>query len=183
MTHFHFPWEDRVEPWTQFRALWDDQHLHCRFDCVDDDVVLAPGPTPGDRVLGSDRVEIFVAPDLALQPYYCVEISPNGDVLDYRARFHRQFDREWQFEGLEASASIDGNRYSVHVRLPIRTLLNLEVLRAGQHEFFAGVFRGEFVHRADGSIRPGWMAWVDPQTGTPDFHVPSAFGVFELVDL
>lgn len=181
LADFHFPWEERMEPSTQFRALWDERLLFFRFDCVDDDLVVGSGPTPGERVLGSDRVEIFVTPDLSLQPYYCVEIAPNGDVLDYRAHFHRRFDREWQFEGLEVSASIEGNRYTVRGHLPIRTLMDLEVLRQGQREFYAGVFRGEFAHGADGSILPGWMAWVHPRTEKPDFHVPSSFGVFELL--
>ena len=35
-----------------------------------------------EKVIGSDRVEIFFAPELDLQPYYCLEMDPRGEVLD-----------------------------------------------------------------------------------------------------
>src|SRR6185369_2950262 len=61
---FGFPWEPTPAPSTEFRALWDDERLHFRFDCVDADLVLGAGTTEKERVLGSDRVELFFAPSL-----------------------------------------------------------------------------------------------------------------------
>ena len=182
LSAFAFPWEEREAPETEFRALWTDTHLHFRFDCVDDDLILVEGNDDRERVIGSDRVEIFLAPDLSLNPYYCLEMDPRGALLDYRGRFHREFDWSWNCPGLELGQAIDGNRYHVEGALPLATLGDLEILPPGSREFLAGVYRAEFSTREDGSIHHGWMAWVDPGTPQPDFHVPESFGRFQLVD-
>jgi hypothetical protein len=181
LTDFTFPWEERTAPFTEFRALWDETHLHFHFDCIDDDLVLPDGPTAKDRVLGSDRVEIFFAPDLSLRPYYCLEMSPRGDVLAYEANFYRVMNWDWQCEGLQLTANIEGNRYTVTGSLPLDTLRALKVLKPGSSEFFAGIYRAEFHHRQDGTVHSGWMPWVNPHTKRPDFHVPASVGVLELV--
>lgn len=181
LTDFVFPWETTVPPLTEFRALWGEESLHFRFDCADDDLVVADGLTAKDRVIGSDRVELFLAPDLSLNPYYCFEIDPRGDVLAYRARFHRLMDWEWSCDALQVlSAQMDRNRYRVEGTLRLETLRDLNVLKPGSHEFFAGVYRAEFSHKPDGLVHMGWMPWVNPNTENPDFHVPASFGVFEL---
>jgi len=181
LSDFTFPWEPGNAPRTEFRALWDADHLHFRFNCVDEDLVLGAGSTVKERVLSSDRVEIFLAQDLELSPYFCLEMEPRGDVFSYSARCYRQFDESWHCEGLQVSASIDGSRYAVQGSLPLSTLRSLNVLKPGTREFLAGVYRAEFSHTPDGAIHFGWMPWIDPKTEKPDFHVPSSFGVFELV--
>ncbi len=181
LTDFTFPWESRTAPFTEFRALWDETHLHFRFDCIDDDLVLPDGPTAKDRVLGSDRVEIFLSPDLSLKPYYCLEMSPRGDVLAYAANFYREMNWDWQCDGLQLTAHIEGNRYTVTGSMPLDTLRSLKVLKPGLSEFFAGIYRAEFHHRQDGTVHSGWMPWVNPHTERPDFHVPASFGLLELV--
>ncbi|MEN3943772.1 carbohydrate-binding family 9-like protein [Prosthecobacter sp. SYSU 5D2] len=181
ITDFTFPWETTPAPQTCFRAAWNEENLIFRFDCVDEDLVLGEGETLKDRVLGSDRVEIFFAPDLSLNPYYAFEISPHGEVLAYRARHYRQYDWEWTCPELVVEAKIDGKDYQVQGTLPMAVLRDLDILKPGATEFFAGVFRAEFSHKPDGGIHSGWMPWVNPQTERPDFHVPSAFGVFELL--
>ncbi|MCB1063573.1 MAG: carbohydrate-binding family 9-like protein [Verrucomicrobiae bacterium] len=181
LTDFTFPWEDREVPLTEFRALWTEDTLHFRFDCIDDDLVLGDGADATEKVMGSDRVEIFLAPSLDLNPYYGLEMDPRGEVLDYAARFHRQMEWDWRCDTLKLMTNIEGNRYSVEGSLPLATLRELDVLKPGASEFFAGVYRGEFSHKPDGSVHHGWIAWVDPKTETPDFHVPTSFGVFELV--
>lgn len=180
LTDFVFPWEDRAVPLTEFRALWSGEFFHFRFDCIDDDLVLGEGTEAKEKVIGSDRVEIFLAPSLDLNPYYGLEMDPRGEVLDYAARYHRQMDWEWRCESLRLEARLSGNRYRVEGSLPLATLRELEVLKPGAAEFFAGVYRGEFSHRSDGSVHQGWIAWVDPCSEKPDFHVPETFGVFEL---
>ena len=181
LTDFTFPWEKRTAPHTEFRALWDETHLHFRFDCTDDDLVLPDGPTAKDRVLGSDRVEIFLAPDLTLKPYYCLELSPRGDVIAYEANFYREMNWDWQCEGLELTAHVEGNHYSVTCSLPLDTLRTLKVLKPGSSECLAGLYRAEFHHQLDGTIHSGWMPWMNPQTERPDFHVPASFGMLSLV--
>ena len=80
---FRFPWEMRPAPATEFRALHDGTQVHFRFDCDDMDLVLAAGDAR-ERVLGSDRVELFFAADARLDPYHCFEMEPRGGVLAYR---------------------------------------------------------------------------------------------------
>lgn len=181
LTDFTFPWEERPAPLTEFRALWDDTHFHFRFDCVDEDLVLPDAHTVKDRVLGSDRVEIFFAADLSLKPYYCLEMSPRGDVLAYEASFYREMNWAWQCAGLQLTTHIEGDRYAVTGSLPLDTLRALNVLKPGSNEFFAGLYRAEFHSRPDGTVHTGWMPWVNPQTERPDFHVPASFGILELV--
>ncbi len=179
---FSFPWEPTPAPLSEFRALWDPERLYFRFDCVDEDLVRGAGASSKERVLGSDRVEIFLAPSLELNPYFCVEMAPHGDVYAYRARTYRKFEDDFQCQGLEVSASISGSRYTVEGSLPLATLHALGVLQAGARELLAGLYRAELSHLPDGSVHFGWMSWVDPKTEIPDFHVPTSFGVLELID-
>ena len=183
LADFSFAWEQRPAPPTEFRALWSDERLHFRFDCVDDDLVLGSGPTSKDRVLASDRVEIFFAPDLTLKLYFCFEMEPRGEVLAYRGESYRVFDWDWSCEGLQLSSGLEGSGYHVQGSLPMSALRAWQVLKPRATEFLAGVYRAEFSHRADGSVHSGWMPWVNPGTARPDFHVPGSFGVFELVPL
>ncbi len=180
LADFTFPWENREAPKTEFRALWNETHLHFRFDCQDDDLVLPDGPTAKDRVIDSDRVEIFFAPGLSLKPYFCLEMSPRCDVLAYEARFYREMNWDWHCEGLQITAHIENNHYTVSGSIPLDTLRQLKVLCS--REMHAGIYRAEFHHKPDGSVHSGWMPWVNPHTERPDFHVPSSFGVLELVD-
>jgi hypothetical protein len=179
LTDFGFPWESKTPPSTELRALASDERLHFRFDCLDDDLVLGAGNTAKERVLGSDRVEIFLTPGLELNPYFCLEMAPNGDVYGYRARTYRKLDDDFQWRGLELATNITGARYTVEGSLPLTTLRELGVLKPGARELLAGLYRAEFSHSAEG-VHFGWMSWVDPRTELPDFHVPSSFGVLEL---
>jgi hypothetical protein len=182
LSDFRFPWETTAPPATEFRALHTPERLCFRFDCVDEDLVLGTGASEKERVLGSDRVEIFVTPDLGLNPYFCLEIAPNGDTYGYRARTYREFDDDFQWQGLELSCRIAGTRYTVEGSVPLATLREWGVLEPGAHQLLAGVYRAEFSRLPDGGVNRGWMSWLDPKTVKPDFHVPSSFGTFELGD-
>lgn len=181
LTDFSFPWEDTPPPHTEFRALWNDDRFFFHFDCTDEDIVLAPGEASAERVLGSDRAEIFLATDLSLQSYFGFEMAPSAEVHAYRAKHYRQFDRAWSCDGFEFTAQHAGRRYTVQGSITMHALRELKILKPNAREFFAGVYRAEFSRTADGSTHQGWMAWVNPNTERPDFHVPESFGVFELV--
>ena len=182
LSDFRFPWETTAPAATEFRALHTAARLCFRFDCVDFDFVLGQGTTEKERVLGSDRVEIFMTPDLGLDPYFCLEVAPNGETYGYRARTYRNFDDDFQWRGLELSCRSAGTQYTVEGSLPLATLRELGVLAPGARQLLAGVYRAQFSRRPAGSVHRGWMSWVDPKTVKPDFHVPSSFGTFELVD-
>jgi len=82
LTDFSFPWTKRTPPATEFRALWNGQHLYFRFDVTDTDVVLGEGADAMEKVIGSDRVEIFFSTGPKLNPYYAIEVDPRGEILD-----------------------------------------------------------------------------------------------------
>jgi Carbohydrate family 9 binding domain-like len=178
LTDFTFPWEPTPPPSTELRAWHDGDEFHFRFDCEDHDLVLSESVTEKDRVLGSDRVELFFAPNLSLDRYFCLEMEPRGGVYQYRAKSYRKFDDDFSFAGLTLGGSIGESRYTVTGSVPLATLRALGVLKHA--ELTIGAYRAEFSRLADGSVWRGWLTWVNPGTTKPDFHVPGSFGTFEL---
>lgn len=179
---FSFPWLDAVAPATRFRALWDSQYFYFFFEAADADIVLAQGADAKERVIGSDRVEIFFATGHDLQPYYGLEIDPRGEVLDYRGRYHRLIEWDWSCAGLEFQSRQNAQGYTVEGRIALTSLQQLDCLHEdekGQY-LIAGLFRAEFSHDDKQQTIQNWIAWVDPQVADPDFHVPSAFGHLRL---
>ena len=180
---FTFPWLDTPAPATCFRALWDRQYFYFFFTASDAELVLADGADSSERVIGSDRVEIFLATGRELQPYYGIEMDPRGEVVDYRGRFHRDIDWDWCYEGLEFQARQNADGYSVEGRITLSSLQQLGCLHedeAGRY-LIAGLFRAEFSYDKSRQTVQNWIAWVDPQVAEPDFHVPSAFGCLRLL--
>jgi hypothetical protein len=184
LTDFSFPWIKRTPPATEFRALWNKQHLYFRYKVTDADVVLGDGTNAMEKVIGSDRAEIFFSTGSDLKPYYGIEIDPRGEVLDYEATFHRQLNFEWSCEGLNVAASLTQAGYIVEGRLPIATFKKLNCLHqddAGDY-LIAGLYRAEFSHDLQGGpVIEDWMSWIDPEVASPDFHVPTSFGTIRLV--
>lgn len=184
LTDFAFPWNARAPPATEFRALWDALKFYFRFDVTDSDVVLGDGANAMQKVIGSDRAEIFFSAGVELDPYYALEIDPRGEVLDYEARFYRQMNRQWTCEGLEVASRITGEGYVVEGQLPLATFRRLGCLHqdaTGEH-LIAGLYRAEFSSptQAGEPVIEDWMSWVDPQVATPDFHVPTSFGMIRF---
>jgi Carbohydrate family 9 binding domain-like len=182
LNDFTFPWLDRQPPETRFRAWHDGNLFHFEFLVVDHDIVLNPTGSNDEKVLGSDRVEIFISPtnDLS-KPYYGFEMDPRGLIYDYRGVFHRQFDPTWTSGQIKTSTKITPTGYHLEGSIPLNHLRELGCL--SQNRMITGVYRGEFSHRADGSIQQDWISWVNPGTQTPDFHIPETFGLFEFENL
>ena len=182
LTDFHLPWDDELPAPTEFRALWDDLDLHFRFAVTDHDLVLSSAATLKERVLDSDRVEIFFTPALSLQPYFGFEMSPQAEALIYSGRHYRQIDWSWTCPSLRLSAEISLPHYTVTGSLPLAALREMGVLKPDSREMLAGVFRADFSSKPDGSLKRRWMPWVIPESEKPDFHIPSAFGRWVLED-
>lgn len=170
---FSFPWQEREAPSTAFRALADDSRLYFAFRVEDADVVVDPGDDER-AVARGDRVELFFTPDDLLEDYICLEIDPRGRVLDYRASYYRKFDRAWDLPELDVAAALTGDGYVVEGAIPLEAL---PVSPSG--ELLTGVFRAEYSHRPGGEPLAEWISWVQPDSDEPDFHIPSAFGVFQ----
>jgi hypothetical protein len=184
LTDFSFPWTKRTPPATEFRALWNGQHLYFRFDVTDTDVVLGEGADAMEKVIGSDRVEIFFSTGPKLNPYYAIEVDPRGEILDYQAKYHRQMNWDWSCDGLVVATSLRDSGYTVEGFIPRSTFAMLDCLHEDEQGYFlcAGLYRAEFSHDADGGpVIEDWMSWVDPEVASPDFHVPTSLGTIRLV--
>jgi hypothetical protein len=179
---FSFPWQRRKAPRTGMCCASDGERLLFAFQCDDADIVLR-GAVPRDEslVARGDRVELFFAQDGSLDNYYCLEMSPAGTVLDYRASFYRKFDDSWDCPGLVVAARTHAGGYAVEGSIPLTTLRNLcETSSSPQQVILVGAFRGEFSHSGTGKPKEEWISWIRPKAEKPDFHIPSAFGRFRL---
>ena len=182
-TDFTFPWQEREAPATEFRALTDATHFYFAFRVEDTDIVIDIDIDDGDdeeAVARGDRVELFFASDPELRDYICFEIDPNARVLDYRAAYYREFDRDWHVPELVVAAVLIETGYVVEGRLPHAALRNAGLATlVDDGKVLTGVFRAEYSHRDAGEPLAEWISWVTPSSEEPDFHIPSAFGWFQ----
>lgn len=197
---FAFPWKTAPAPSTEFRALWDDENLYFDFRVEDADIVVLDNWRDELDGVFEDRVELYFSRDAKMRDYFCAEIDSRGRVLDYRARFYRQFDMNWRFPGLETKATTRPDGYEVEGCIPLRELatLGFPAVRPGV-KIRIGLYRAEFSHDRSGRAAsppgihtlgrqpPGpppveeWISWVNPGTAEPDFHVPASLGWLEFV--
>ena len=179
MKDFTFPWKRGRAPRTEFRAVWNEQALGFHFDVDDEEIILDESEDPNEAVLGSDRVEIFLATKADLKgPYYGAEMDPRGNVYDYKAKYHREIDDKWSFGNLKFRCEIREDGYTVKGRFAMDELNNLDLVKGKQ--IIAGVYRAEFGHNKKGDLIQNWISWVNPQKDEQDFHVPESFGTWKL---
>jgi len=179
---FSFPWRTRKTPRTEMCCVSDGERLLFAFFCDDADLVLR-GAVPKDEMTAAqgDRVELFFAKDAELKEYYGFEMSPAGTVLDYRASFYRKYDRSWGCSGLKLAAATHRGGYVVEGSIPLATVREMCGADLSQGEAIrVGAFRGEYSHIDGEAPEEAWISWVHPDSETPDFHIPSAFGTFRL---
>ncbi len=181
---FAFPWRQRKTPRTEMCCVTDGKRLLFAFRCDDSDLVLR-GAVPKDEMKAAqgDRVELFFAKDPKLKEYYGFEMNPAGTVLSYQASFYRNYDRAWDCPTLTLATATHRGGYVVEGSLPLTTLKDLcgTDLLQGQ-PLRVGAFRAEYSHIDGEAPEEAWISWVRPQSETPDFHIPSAFGAFRLKD-
>lgn len=181
LTNFSFPWEPEKAPATSFSALWDGEWLYCLYQATDDSIITPVIKNNKIDAGASDRVEIFMARDTTLLPYYfCLEMDATGRTLDYRASFYRKMDYTWswpakQFD-IKTSTTITG--YIVEMAISIQSLRELGLLQ--NQRLLAGLFRAERKTVQGDYNSFHWISWIKPATTQPDFHTPSAFGVLVL---
>jgi hypothetical protein len=178
---FSYPWLNEVSPEMAFRALWDDSFFYFRFDVVSPNTLVYRCSDDKMEVIRSDRVELFLRTDSHLNPYYCLEMDPAGRILDYRARFYRQFEYDWKWPGtghLMIKAAMTPSGYSVEGKISLLSLQQLSLLQ--NHELQAGLFRGYCYGPSITLSQLRWISWVVPDSAKPDFHIPSAFGTIKF---
>jgi hypothetical protein len=165
------PWEDGKSDITFFNCYTLDQHFYFYFNTVDTTLTTFPFEEELSVIKG-DRVELFFSEteDLS-KDYYCIEMDPNGKVLDYKATFYRKFEEAWNFKSTELVAVITENGYLVEGKIAWEELRSLGI---GEN-FYLGIFKADY----NGPEQVTWYSWVVPDSEEPDFHIASAFRNFE----
>lgn len=180
LTDFSFPWENEVAPPLCFKALHTKDWLYGLFTVTDTNITIFSDKDDKREVINSDRVELFMRSSEKMTPYYCLELDPLGRTLDYKAEYYRRFDMNWSWptHQLKVKANQSQGGYSVEVAISKKSLLELGLLSNQQIE--VGLFRGKCLEIKGGEANLKWISWMTPDSKTPDFHIPSSFGVFVL---
>ena len=183
LTDFTYPWREENAPMTSFKALWDDDKLYFLYWAEDPDIIAKQDSMGEQDVVNSDRVEIFFKADDKMDPYYSLEMDALGRVLDTEGRYYRNVDFDWTWPDGELilKAVIEDNGYWVEGSISFKSLKQLGVYKEDKI-LKAGLYRGEYQTKDNGEVEVKWISWVKPDSETPDFHIPSSFGLLELVD-
>lgn len=183
---FHYPWEQVKAPDTVFKAFHDDTNFYFSFVVTDEEVLVEEKWQGESTVDNEDRVEIFFGgqkieqpEDYAIAPYYAIEIDAKGRVHDYRVVYYRHFDNDWNLPGLKTATVQTSTGYHVEGLIPLRFLRESKLINDGRMS--TGLFRAEFSKKGS-DINMRWISWVSPETGYPEFHVESAFGLLRFLD-
>ena len=180
VSDFCYPWEEEKPHPTKFRALHNREWLYCLFEVTDPDVNIHQDTNNKTEVASSSRAEIFFKIDDKLNPYYCLEIDPLGRVLDYRGTYHRNFDLKWSWpaDDLIVRSGRKKDRYTIELAIRKASLERLGLLK--DKTLQAGLYRADCSRKDGGSRDFRWISWVNPDSKTPDFHIPSSFGILRL---
>lgn len=183
LTDFSYPWREETPPGTNFKALWTDSHLFFLYRASDTEIITKERGLGERDPVDSDRVEIFFKADDNMNPYYALEMDALGRVLDTEGRYHRKIDFDWNWPTGELAlmASRDNNGYFVEGSISFASLEQLGMYK-GDGELKAGLYRGEYVTDDKGETITKWISWVMPDSETPDFHIPSSFGLLKLIE-
>lgn len=179
ITPLSSPWEKGVKDSTFFRACYDNNFFYFSFE-VHDQTITCQKQINEKSVAKGDRVEMFFSANSSMSTYYCLEISPEANLLDYQASYHRVFNRDWNIEGASIKAKKLANIYYVEGKIPLlffKRMINRTTIKGATIR--AGIFRAD-----KKNLLPNddftWFSWVNLNTENPDFHIPAALGYFKF---
>jgi Carbohydrate family 9 binding domain-like len=182
LSDFIYPWENKKATSMTFKALHSKDWFYCLYTVLDADVKVFVKNNDKLEVVKSERVEIFFRKDDRLSPYYGLELDPLARVLDYEAEYPRKFNSTWSWP--KGKLIVKTNRtkqgYTVEVAIHKTSLEELGLLNNQKIE--AGIFRAECDDVNGDEEKIKWISWLKPDSETPDFHIPSSFGVLRLED-
>ena len=161
------------------RLMYDDgmgDTIEFRFD-VKDTTVHSLDNTSRENILNHcDCVELyFSATEGLTKPYYCIEIAPNGMVMDYTMEYpSRKQGFEWSCKSLKVNTAIKADGYSVWGSIDKRELKELGIDIDGHYYF--GAFRADFEDdgAGDGKLVDWYSVKAYPE-GKANFHLPEMF--------
>lgn len=113
------PWKLNTVDKTLFDFKVANDQFYFYFKTVDNTLTTVPF-IEEMSVAAGDRVELFFSSDKSAQNYYCAEMDPNGEVLDYNAKFYRKFDNDWDFKTLLLSSKITNDGYIVEGKISVK---------------------------------------------------------------
>ena len=179
---FKYPWIPDKETKMSFKGCWDDVYFFFRYDVTDENIRIYHDTDKKDEVEMSDRVEIFFRINDKLSPYYCLEMDPDGRILDYEAHYYRNINKlwSWPYGQLKIITKKNIDSYVVQGHISIKSLKNLNLWNDGYVQ--AGLFRGDCISLDGRKAVLKWVSWVHPETKDPDFHVASSFGELHFVE-
>lgn len=180
LSGFIYPWEKEKAPFTSFKALHNKEWLYCFFKVKDEKINVYVNNNHKSEALYSDRVEIFFRKDAQMLPYYGLEMDPNGRVYDYEANYPLKINDTWSWpvSHLIIKTNKTKDVYTVETAFSKESLKQLGLLKENKIE--AGLFRGECIELNGKVSKLKWISWVRPDSKTPNFHIPSAFGTLIL---
>lgn len=180
---FGYPWRAEIAPKTEFKALYDETHFYFLYRATDAEIIQKSRGLGEKDVVASDRVELFFKGATDDAPYYSLELDALGRILDTEGRFYKKVDFAWTWpkDGLVVKASIDKTGYWVEGSISFASLRTLGLYH-DDGILRTGLYRAEYVTQADGNVRPQWISWIHPDSEKPNFHIPSSFGILELID-
>ncbi len=181
LTDFSYPWNEGSPPPMAFYGLHDEHWFYGLYVVQDPKkILLYTDKNTKHDVLKSDRVEIFMRKNDKMDPYYGMEMDPLGRNYDYIARHYRNSDNTWTWPSgdiqLKTNSTAEG--YTLEFALSKKSLKKFGLLK--RNKIQAGLYRGECIGLTDDKADFKWISWVKPDSKTPDFHIPSSFGLLEL---
>lgn len=182
LTSFMYPWNEGNPPPMTFQGLHDKDWIYGLYRVHDPKKILIyTDNNKKSDVLASDRVEIFFRKDDKMETYYGLELDPKGRIYDYRAHYHRQFNPDWTWPKgqLIVKAELNPEGYTLEFAVSKKSLKKLGMIKGDVIE--GGLYRGECVQLNGDKAEFKWISWVKPDSETPNFHIPSSFGILKLM--
>lgn len=182
LTDFVSPWDEYEVKEIVFKSLWDDENLFFSFTVLDNEIYIHDDEDEITSINNSDRVELFFRANKKLDPYYCLEIDPTSRIMDFKAYPNKKFDFNWNWskKDITVKSNIENNQFSVEGEISIKSLKRLKLIKNNKIE--TGIFRAKYIKNNNSNYEPTWITWIIPETKTPNFHIPSSFGVLNLLE-
>lgn len=182
LTDFTYHWRNEIAPKTSFKALRDDQNLYFLYQVEDEEIILKKDSTVDEEheAVDSDRIEIFFRSLDPSKPYYTLEMDALGRTLDAEGEFSIKNDHDWDWpkEEIIVRASMNDMGYVVEGSISLSSIKTLVGMEGNQ--LHAGLYRGEYVQLDGEKPSVKWISWVKPDSDTPNFHIPSSFGILKI---
>ncbi len=159
------PW-DGLSINTRFCSHIHGDRFYFNFEAADSTMTLTNVTQENDLEV-EDRVEIYFSPEKDMKKsYYCVEMDPHANVLDYKADYYRKLDFQWNFSTLQVQSDVTPWGYRVSGSIALCELESFGInLEKG---FWLGVFQADY--HPDGSVN--WFTLVPTDSKEADFHTP-----------